>query len=385
MNFIFSTFGFLEKNIIILKYEKYSLSNRSCCLRFEPLRNKYINFYLIVASSQKMLNHDSSPLQHLTLPLSLNNERLDKALCSLLPLSREKVKKLIVDGKVTCNGDVVLMPSFRVKEGQVLQVKQEASAVHTLKGEDIPLSILFEDAHLLVLDKPSGMVVHPGAGNFTGTLVHALLNYCGTKLSSKGDADRPGIVHRLDKNTSGLMVVAKTDAAHQGLVMQFENRSLSRSYLAFVEGVLNPTTGVIEKSIARSDRHRKKMAVYDLKGKPAITEYRTLETFMVGDSILASLVECHLKTGRTHQIRVHLASLGHGILGDSLYGRQRKKAILDRLMQENPACSWQYGRQALHAYRLQFIHPVTYESLVFQSNLPRDLQELHALLKGEEG
>ena len=318
----------------------------------------------------------------ITIPSELSGKRLDKALSELLSLSREKVKKLILEGGVTLEKTKIIDPSLQTKEGmllEILEIPQERTSSY--EGENIPLTIIFEDSHLLVLDKPAGLVVHPGAGNHRGTLVHALLHHCGSKLSTLGESDRPGIVHRLDKETSGLMVIAKTNQAHQGLVEQFESRSLSRCYLAFVEGVPSPTRGVIEKNIARSDSNRKKMAVFDFKGKPAITEYETLKTFVVGNAIFGSLVECRLKTGRTHQIRVHMASIGHPVVGDPTYGGQKKKAIIKRLMAEHSCALWTNERQALHAYKLQFIHPITQEFLSFESPLPQDLQELHEILK----
>ncbi len=321
----------------------------------------------------------------LTVLEDLNHARLDKALSLLMgDVSREKVKKLISAGAVTRDGKVLSDPSLKVEMGQVFHVDLEAHTSHPslLKGEHIPLDIVFEDDYVMVINKPVGMVVHPGAGNHSGTLVHALLYHCGKKLSTLGDKDRPGIVHRLDKDTSGLMIVAKTDKAHAGLVAQFEDRSLSRSYLAFVEGLLNPLSGTVDKSIARSDSNRKKMAVFDIKGKPAITHYRTIKPFVVGQAVLASLVECTLETGRTHQIRVHLASLGHGVLGDPTYGRHRKKVVLERLMKEHDCHFWQNDRQALHAYKLQFNHPITGEHLCFECDLPEDLKELQQVLEG---
>jgi len=319
----------------------------------------------------------------LTIEENLNDERLDKALGALAAdLSREKVKKLILAGSVVCKGKVVNDPSMRVQTGQVFDLDYAQSGeVSSLKGEDIPLDIVFEDEHVMVINKPVGMVVHPGAGNHTGTLVHALLHHCGQTLSTLGDKDRPGIVHRLDKDTSGLMIVAKNDRAHAAMVAQFEDRSLSRSYLAFVEGLLNPLSGTIDKSIARSDSNRKKMAVFDIKGKPAITHYQTLKPFVVGQSVLASLVECTLETGRTHQIRVHLASIGHGVLGDPTYGRHRKKAVIERLMKEHDCRYWHNGRQALHAYKLKFNHPITGDPLCFEIGLPEDLKELQSILE----
>lgn len=316
----------------------------------------------------------------ITISEEFASKRLDKVLSEDLGISREKAKKLILEGGVQLNGALISDPSFQTKEGLVFEIHETVSEKQSsYKGEDIPLNIVFEDDHLIVLDKPAGMVVHPGAGNHHGTLVHALLHHCGNNLSTVGEG-RPGIVHRLDKETSGLIVVAKTNDAHLGLVAQFEDRSLSRCYLAFVEGVINPTRGTIDKNIARSDDNRKKMAVFDFKGKPAVTDYETLETFVVGKALFGSLIECRLQTGRTHQIRVHMASVGHPVIEDPTYGRQRKKAILKRLMDERGCQQWTNERQALHAYKLSFIHPITEEPLAFESSLPDDLKELHEIL-----
>ena len=309
--------------------------------------------------------------------------RLDKAITSLVEtLSREKVKKLILEGCLTQSGTPVTDPSFRVEEGMEFELSELTVAPETsLKGEDIPLDIRFEDDHMIVLNKPVGLVVHPGAGNYSGTLVNALIHHCGATLSDMGDADRPGIVHRLDKDTSGLMVVAKTDEAHRNLAAQFDDRTLSRTYLSFVEGLLSPLSGTIDKNIARSDANRKKMAAFDLKGKTAVTHYETLGTFNAGKMVVASLVECKLETGRTHQIRVHLADKGHPVLGDPLYGRHRKRAVIERLMRECEAKQWKNTRQALHAHKLELTHPITGERLEFESEMPEDLQELHEILK----
>ncbi|MGE4014166.1 MAG: RluA family pseudouridine synthase, partial [Alphaproteobacteria bacterium] len=235
----------------------------------------------------------------------------------------------------------------------------------------IDLNIVYEDAHLVVIDKPAGMVVHPAAGNPDGTLVNALIAHCGGSLSGIGGVARPGIVHRIDKDTSGLLVVAKTDAAHQGLAAQFARHDLDRAYIALAWGVLRPASGTIEGAIGRSAANRKKMAVVHKGGKAARTDYRVLKRF--GDAL--SLVECRLSTGRTHQIRVHLASRGHPLVGDPVYGgTQKSKAkalppsIANRVLD--------FKRQALHAFRLGFKHPISGKTLSFESDLPSDLREL---------
>lgn len=232
-------------------------------------------------------------------------------------------------------------------------------------AQDIPLTIIHEDADLIVIDKPVGLVVHPAAGNLDGTLVNALLHHCQGQLSGIGGVARPGIVHRIDKDTSGLLVVAKSDRAHEGLAQQFAAHSIDRLYAAIVYGVPQPGSGTVDSWIGRSDADRKKMAVHrEGRGKHAVTHYRTLQKLRG-----AALVECRLETGRTHQVRVHMAHLGHPLIGDPVYGRERKgfKSILETLG---------FKRQALHAKRLGFIHPVTGEALSFDSQLPADMQEL---------
>jgi 23S rRNA pseudouridine1911/1915/1917 synthase len=233
--------------------------------------------------------------------------------------------------------------------------------------EDLPLTIVFEDEHLIVVDKPSGLVVHPAAGNLDGTLVNALLHHCAGRLSGINGTLRPGIVHRIDKDTSGLLVVAKSDAAHEGLARQFADHSIERTYLAICAGLPRPAAGTIEARIGRSDANRKKMAVLaetSSRGKHAVTHYRTISPL---DG--CALVECRLETGRTHQVRVHLASIGHPLLGDPVYGRDPK--ALRPLLKE-----LHFARQALHAASLGFVHPVTGERLGFKAELPADMAEL---------
>jgi 23S rRNA pseudouridine1911/1915/1917 synthase len=228
---------------------------------------------------------------------------------------------------------------------------------------------VFEDDHLLVVDKPAGLVVHPAAGNFDGTLVNALLHHCAGRLSGIGGVARPGIVHRIDKGTSGLLVVAKTDVAHEGLAAQFARHSIDRRYQAIVAGIPNPPSGTVDAPLARSSANRQKMAIVeDGRGKRAVTHYR-LDRALRG----ASVVECRLETGRTHQVRVHMTSIGHPLLGDPVYGRSRSghRELLKRL---------NFERQALHAAELGFIHPVTGEALSFKSAVPSDMQELLSAL-----
>jgi len=233
------------------------------------------------------------------------------------------------------------------------------------EAQDIPLRVVFEDEHLLVVDKPAGLVVHPAAGNRDGTLVNALLHHCGDSLSGIGGVARPGIVHRIDKDTSGLLAVAKTDVAHEGLAKQFAAHSIERRYLAIVTGVPKANDGTVDAPLARSAANRKKIAIVEgCRGKRAVTHWRRIA--VLRDS---ALVECRLETGRTHQVRVHMASIGHPLLGDPVYGRSGKTH--GKLLKE-----LQFQRQALHAAELGFVHPVTKHRLSFASAMPPDMQEL---------
>jgi 23S rRNA pseudouridine1911/1915/1917 synthase len=293
--------------------------------------------------------------------------RLDKGLAEATGLSRERVKTLIADGSVTLAGKVAASGSVKVAGGEAFAIALPPPAPLDTIAQDIPLTIVFEDEHLIVVDKPAGLVVHPAAGNLDGTLVNALLHHCAGRLSGINGRLRPGIVHRIDKDTSGLLVVAKSDAAHEGLARQFADHSIERTYLAVCCGHPHPAEGRIEGRIGRSDANRKKMAVLPdtaPRGKHAITHYRTLRTL---DH--AALVECRLETGRTHQVRVHLASTGHPLLGDPVYGRT--PAPLRSTLAELG-----FGRQALHAASLGFLHPVAGNRLVFASELPTDMVEL---------
>jgi 23S rRNA pseudouridine1911/1915/1917 synthase len=297
--------------------------------------------------------------------------RLDRALAAAIPtLSRERLKALIGSGAVIGpHGAPVRDPAVKAVPGGLYQVSvPEPTPAHN-EAQDIALEIVFEDDHLLVVDKPAGMVVHPAAGNFDGTLVNALLHHCAGRLSGIGGVARPGIVHRIDKDTSGLLVVAKTDVAHEGLAAQFARHSIDRRYLAIVAGLPMPASGMIDAAVARSSANRKKMAIVEPgRGKRAVTHYRIMQALNH-----AALVECRLETGRTHQVRVHLASIGHPLLGDPVYGRTRveHRDILKRL---------NFQRQALHAARLGFVHPVSKENLNFESPLPSDIQELFGTL-----
>ncbi|MGP1282634.1 MAG: RluA family pseudouridine synthase [Parasphingopyxis sp.] len=297
--------------------------------------------------------------------------RLDRALAAALPqFSRERLKKLIASGHVrTTDGAEIRDPRSAVESGQNYTVSVPAPEPAEARAQNIPLDIVFEDEHLIVIDKPAGLVVHPAAGNADGTLVNALLHHCAGNLSGIGGVARPGIVHRIDKDTSGLIVAAKTDKAHEGLAKQFAAHSIDRVYNAIVNKVVNKSEDKIETNLARSSHNRQKMAVVEPpKGKHAVTHYRRLRA--LND---ATLIECRLETGRTHQIRVHMAHIGHPLVGDPVYGKPRPalKDILKRL---------DFKRQALHAKRLGFTHPVTSEALAFESDLPVDIQELFRAL-----
>lgn len=291
--------------------------------------------------------------------------RLDKALADASGLSRERVKALLGEGRISLGGKPASQASLKVAGGTPFAITVPQAAPAEAVAQDIPLVVVFEDEHLIVVDKPAGLVVHPAAGNPDGTLVNALLHHCRGQLSGIGGVARPGIVHRIDKDTSGLLVVAKTDKAHEGLAVQFADHSIERAYLAITTGRPMPSAGTIRGSIGRSSHDRKKMAlVEEGRGKHAVTHYRTVEVLKN-----AALVECRLETGRTHQVRVHLASIGHSLLGDPAYGRPSSaiRPILQRLS---------FRRQALHAAELGFVHPVTTEIVRFHSPLPEDLRAL---------
>jgi 23S rRNA pseudouridine1911/1915/1917 synthase len=327
-------------------------------------------------------------------------ERLDKALARDVPeeaaLSRSRIAKMLADGAVLRNGVPVTDPKAKVGEGDGFDlILGEAEEVEA-RPEPIALSVLWEDADLIVIDKPAGMVVHPAPGSWSGTLVNALLHHCGDTLSGIGGERRPGIVHRIDKDTTGLLVVAKSDRAHHGLAAQFEKHTVNRRYLAIVHGVpdqndprLHGVKGVsfeaggilkITTQLARHKTDRQRQAVLFHGGRHAVTRARVVEPF--GTPPVASLVECWLETGRTHQIRVHMAHAGHGLIGDQTYGGRRK--LSPRAVGEAAvAAVADFPRQALHAATLGFRHPVTREDLSFESPLPADLAALLGILRGQ--
>ncbi|MFG1402426.1 RluA family pseudouridine synthase [Xanthobacter sediminis] len=328
---------------------------------------------------------DAGPAPELTLAAEAEDQgaRLDRVLARLAPdLSRTRIQRLVAEGRVRCGGRVVGDAAGRVNAGDIFTVLLPPPEPAEPVAEDIPLAVAYEDAHLIVIDKPAGLVVHPAPGHASGTLVNALLHHCGESLSGIGGVRRPGIVHRIDKDTSGLLVVAKSDKAHQGLAAQFADHGrtgpLERAYLAFVWGVPDPR-GTVEAPLDRHPTHRQKMAVR-AGGRHAITHWEVLETFAGADGTpVASLLECRLETGRTHQIRVHMAHAGHPLLGDEVYGLGfRTKAA--RLDAEARALLQRLNRQALHAARLGFAHPVTGGHLSFESPLPADLSALRDAL-----
>jgi 23S rRNA pseudouridine1911/1915/1917 synthase len=323
-----------------------------------------------------MLNPSPAGLFRVTADAAQAGQRLDRFLTDAIgTLSRSRVKALIQAGEARRGDITVLEPAEPVRAGAAYTLHLPPPAPATPQPQAMALSILYEDADLVVLDKPAGLVVHPAPGNQDGTLVNALLSHCGPGFTGIGAERRPGIVHRLDKDTSGVMVVAKTQAANDGLTAAFAARDLDRAYLALCWGVPSVLTGEIEGAIGRDPRDRKRMAVVTRGGKPALTRYRTLRAWRTG----VGLLECRLATGRTHQIRVHLASQGHPIVGDPVYLR-RIPAPARLLPAPLRQTLLDFPRQALHAARLGFAHPVTGRPLVFETPPPADFQALLAAL-----
>ena len=314
-------------------------------------------------------------------------ERLDRFLAAAVSeqnVSRTRVKSLIEAGHASIDGATVKDPSQLLRAGQIAGLRLPPPTDPAPSGENIPLQIVYEDEHLLVIDKPAGLVVHPAGGHETGTLVNALIAHCGASLSGIGGVKRPGIVHRLDKDTSGLLVVAKTDAAHHGLAKLFADHGktlpLTREYLAFVWGTPARPSGTIDASLGRHATGRQKIAIMpEGRGRRAVTHWRLIESF-AGE---ASLVSCRLETGRTHQIRVHMAHMGHSVLGDPLYATGFKSKAA-RLPSEAQANLDALSRQALHAAVLGFPHPVTAVPMRFESPLPQALQRLRDALAGQD-
>jgi 23S rRNA pseudouridine1911/1915/1917 synthase len=319
------------------------------------------------------MQRDDEPAQHrVTAGPSQAGERLDRLLAGTLPdLSRSRLKTLIVEGRVRLGEATIGNPSYRVKPGQVFTISIPPLREAKPAGQDIALDVVYEDDDLIVINKPAGMVVHPAPGNPDATLVNALIAHCGASLSGIGGELRPGIVHRLDKDTSGLIVAAKNDAAHRTLSAAFAAHDIERAYQAVVWGVPARAQGDIAGNIGRHPVDRKRMAIVKRGGKPALTHYKVMRRFGRG----ASLVECRLATGRTHQIRVHLAALGHPVIGDPVYGRSTP-ARLAALEASSRAAVRDFNRQALHAYLLGFSHPRTGEKLRWEAKLPQDMMSL---------
>lgn len=319
-------------------------------------------------------------------------QRLDAFLAAKAgEISRTRAKTLIEEGAVTVDGQPEASPRASVKPGSVYAVALPAPVAATPQPENIPLDILFEDAHLLILNKPAGMAVHPAPGSEDGTLVNALLHHCKGQLSGIGGVERPGIVHRLDKLTSGVMVAAKTESAHTGLAALFEHHDIERMYLAVTRGAPRPLAGTVDAAIARSQTDRKKMSVHRNPDSPsarhAVTHYRAIETFGVRDkhtrTPAAALIECRLETGRTHQIRVHMSHIGAPVLGDPVYGRHTGLTALGSGEGHAAALAAvkAMDRQALHAAVLGFIHPVTGKELHFEVPVPDDMAGLISTLR----
>jgi 23S rRNA pseudouridine1911/1915/1917 synthase len=310
--------------------------------------------------------------------------RLDRFLAEALPeLSRSRLQQLIAAGNAAHDGQTVGDANARVKQGETYEIRLPPPLPATPAAQDIPLAIVHEDNDLIVIDKPAGLVMHPAAGNPDGTLVNALIAHCGASLSGVGGEARPGIVHRLDKDTSGLVVAAKNERAMHSVAKQFEHHTVERAYNAVVWGAPRMAQGQIEGDIGRNPFDRKRMAVLRGGGKPARTNYAVLERYGDADRPFASLIECRLETGRTHQIRVHLAHLGHPLIGDPTYGRARKPPRAKTPAEaEAFAAVEDFPRQALHAFLLGFKHPTSQKRLRFESPWPADFAELVAHLRG---
>jgi 23S rRNA pseudouridine1911/1915/1917 synthase len=307
-------------------------------------------------------------------------QRLDRVLVAALApqvpdLSRSRIKALIEAGRVTGEATII-DPSRRVKPGQIFAVFLPDPEPTVIEAQALPLAIIFEDAHVIVVDKPPGLVVHPAPGNPDRTLVNALIAHCGQELAGIGGVQRPGIVHRLDKDTSGLIVAAKTERAHRSLTEQFAARTVDRAYAALVWGVPRPRSGEIALAIGRSSKNRKKMATVHRGGRAALTRYKVVQEFAGG---AVSLVECRLATGRTHQIRVHMTAIGHPLLGDPVYGRPRGR--WQALPAAAAAAVGRFDRQALDAWLLGFTHPESGERMRFTKNYSHDINLLVSILE----
>ena len=297
-------------------------------------------------------------------------------------ISRTRIKNLILNNKLRLNNKIIKNPSKKIDVGDVLELTISEPKKSSLKPYKYKLDISYEDEDLIILNKPAGIVIHPGAGNFDNTIVNALINYDKDSLSNIGDKLRPGIVHRIDKNTSGLVVIAKNNQTHEHLSKQFSNHSITRVYQLLVWGKVRPSKGRVETLITRSSRNRQMMEVSNTKGKKAITNYKTIETFENKNTPTLSLLECKLETGRTHQIRVHMKYLGHSIVGDDKYKKKFKKIKnIDPLLEKNLI---NLNRQFLHAKIIGFIHPKKNEEMIFNSILPHDLEIILKMLRNTD-
>ena len=294
-------------------------------------------------------------------------------------ISRTRIKNLILDKKLKINDKIITDPSKKIINGDIIELKIPEPKKATLKPYNYKLNIVYEDADLIILNKPAGIIMHPGAGNFDKTIVNALINYNKVSLSTIGNKLRPGIVHRIDKNTSGLVVIAKNDKTHEHLSNQFSKHTIIRSYLLLVWGKVRPSKGKIETFINRSPRNRQLMAVSKLKGKKAITNYETIEVFENEKTPTLSLLECRLETGRTHQIRVHMNYMGNSVVGDDKYKKKFKKIKnIDPYLEKELN---NLNRQFLHAKTLGFIHPKKNKKMVFDSILPNELEIILKMLR----
>ena len=310
-----------------------------------------------------------------------NNPRLDKFLAAKFnDITRTQIKKIIISKNLSINNKIVSSPSQKVRIGDKISFSISENKNEYIKPEKIKIDIVYEDNDLIVLDKPSGIVVHPGAGNKSGTLVNGLVYHYNKNLSDLNGIYRPGIVHRIDKETSGLIVVAKNNFSHAKLAKQFSDHTIKRKYLALIWGVLRPLRGKIITLISRSKKNRQLMAVSEISGKKAITNYKTLKVFTNDEIPKISLVECILETGRTHQIRVHLSHKGNGLIGDKKYGKQ-KKMKFKRINKKVEEVLKSFNRQALHAQSLGFTHPSKNRQIEFGSKLPQDFKKILDILE----
>ena len=336
-------------------------------------------------------DHASSEVVRIIAPEEAGGERLDRFLATAIAarnsedetpsdshsLSRSRIKTLVLDGCLHENDKIITDPSAGIRPGAIYQLVVPKPSDPTPQGEAIALDILFEDEHLIVINKAAGMVVHPAPGSPSGTLVNALIAHCGPSLTGIGGVMRPGIVHRLDKDTSGVMMAAKTDRAHQRLTDMFAAHDLDRRYHALVWGSGVDRQGTVDAPIGRAERDRKRQAV-TAKGRKAITHWQMIRVYPP----FGSLIECQLETGRTHQIRVHMAHIGHGVIGDPLYGKPARASQMPDALSRG--CLGQlrgFGRQALHAVHLGFAHPVTGKALAFSTDMPADMAHLHQVME----